>query len=224
MSNECGPKNMPIIVTKTDAQGRFIRVEPTCTLPNWVEWPETTSILCWNCCHGFSTRPIPLPTKYDEHKNEFHVVGNFCSWGCAKAYSRDYGKSISSRGTQAMTIALLRKRLTGHIASVTAAAPRVVLKAFGGYMDIEEYRKSSDESLWSLPPPRLVTQAQVVHDRKMGEILSRSRVKHIDLSSQIDLGASSSAAPAVESLRLKRPKQVKKTSNMLEIALGLVAK
>lgn len=213
----------PIIVTKTDANGTFIKVEPKCTLQSWEEWPTTTSILCWNCCHGFSTRPVPLPTKYDERTDVFRVMGNFCSWGCAKAYSRDYGRSISSRGTDAMIITLLRKRLTGKISPVASAAPRVVLKAFGGYMDIDEYRHTSDESLWSLPPPRLVTHSQVIHDRKVGEKLSLSRAKTIDLSSQIDLGPASTSL-AIESLKLKRPKPIKKASNMLEIALGLVSK
>lgn len=223
MSNDGIQGNTPIILTKTDPYGKYVKVEPVCSLPNWEEWPQRTSVLCWNCCHGFSTRPIPLPTKYDELKDTFHVMGNFCSWGCAKAYSRDYGKSISSRGTQAMIIALLRKRLTGKVSSINAAAPRVLLKAFGGYMEIDEYRKSSDESSWAVNPPKLVTIAQVVHDRKRGENKKKSNEKTIDLSSQIDLGKESNV-PAVEFLKLKRPKPVKKTSNMLEIALGLVSK
>jgi hypothetical protein len=126
-----------------------------------------------------------------------------------------------------MAIALLRKRLTGHVEPLVAAPPRMVLKAFGGYMAIEEYRRLTDaaESGWNIAPPRLITYAQVVHDRKTSEHQRRSCAKTVDLTSQIDLGPSpSSSGHAVESLKLKRPKPAKKTSNMLEIALGLVTK
>jgi hypothetical protein len=122
-----------------------------------------------------------------------------------------------------MALSLLKKRLMGKTESIAAAPPRVVLKAFGGYMTIEDYRKANLESEWSLPPPRLVTYSQVVHDRKVGEHTRRSLAKNVDLTSQIDLGPRSSV-PVVESLKLKRPKPVKKSSNMLEIALGLVSK
>lgn len=220
------PVDVPVIVTTTDATGTFVRVNPICSLPRWTPWPESTDVLCWNCCHGFATRPVPLPIQYDERRDTFHVMGNFCSWGCAKAYSRDYSRSIAGRGAHAMAIALLRKRLTGIIEPLVAAPPRVVLKAFGGYMCIEEYRRLTDaaESAWTLAPPRLITHAQVVHDRKRSEHQRRSRAKTVDLTSQIDFGpsTSTSSAPPVESLKLKRPKPVKKSSNMLEIALGLV--
>jgi hypothetical protein len=179
--------------------------------------------LCWNCCHGFSTRPLPLPISYDERTDVFRVMGNFCSWACLKAYVRDAGRLVSARGSQAMAISLLRKKLTGKTHVVTAAPPRALLKAFGGYMTIEEYRGASTESEWVVPPPRLITHAQVVHDRKVGEHNRRLLAKTVDLSTQIDLGSRSSV-PIVESLKLKRPKPVKKSSNMLEIALGLVSK
>ena len=125
-----------------------------------------------------------------------------------------------------MAITLLRKKLTGKMEITTAAAPRFMLKAFGGYMTIEEFRESTKESAWVVPPPKLITHAQVVHDRKVGELTRRSLEKPVDLTMQIDLRAmqSNSHIPAVESLRLKRPKPVKKSSNMLEIALGLVSK
>lgn len=224
-ADQCEPHG-PIIVTTTDVTGRFVRVDPVCTLPRWEQWPASTDVLCWNCCHGFDTRPVPLPVKYDELRDTFRVMGNFCSWGCAKAYSRDFTRTISGRGAQAMAISLIRKRITGTATPLVAAPPRVVLKAFGGYMTIDEYRQLSNHpgpSAWNLPPPRLITYAQVVNDRKHGEERRRTRAKKVDLSSQIDLGPSSSAH-AVESLKLKRPKPVKKTTNMLEIALGLVTK
>jgi hypothetical protein len=123
-----------------------------------------------------------------------------------------------------MALALLRKRVTKKSSPIVAAPPRILLKAFGGYMTIEEYRGSHETSAWSTPPPRLITYAQVIHDRKVGEHQRKIAAHTVDLTSQIDLGKNQSATLQVESLKLKRPKPVKKTSNMLEIALGLVSK
>lgn len=214
---------VPLIIKKTDDRGTYVRVVPECTLAAWETWPERTDVLCWNCCHGFTTRPVPLPVDYDERRDAFHVMGNFCSWACAKAYSRDYVTSGSNRGTQAMALALLRKRVTKDSSPIVAAPPRILLKSFGGHMTIDEYRTSHETSMWSTTPPRLITYAQVVHDRKVGEHQRKLAARTVDLSSQIDL-RTKSAPLAVESLKLKRPKPVKKTTNMLEIALGLVSK
>ena len=122
-----------------------------------------------------------------------------------------------------MAMSLLRKRITGKLSPIASAPPRNLLSVFGGYMTIEEYRASETVTEWTLPPPRLVTHSEVVHDRAVCENVRRSLAKTVDLTKQIDLGSRSSVHP-VESLKLKRPKPVKKSSNMLEIALGLVSK
>jgi hypothetical protein len=217
------PDDSPVIIRKSETGGTYVRVDPKCTMPRWEQWPETTSVLCWNCCHGFSTRPIPLAVAYDDTKDAFRVIGNFCSWGCAKAYSRDSIRSMANRGSQAMAMTLLKKRITGKTSPTTCAPPRNLLSVFGGYMSIEEYRASAATTEWNLPPPRLVTHSEVVHDRSVCENVRRSLANTVDLSKQIDLSSRSSVHP-VESLKLKRPKPVKKSSNMLEIALGLVSK
>jgi len=120
-----------------------------------------------------------------------------------------------------MALTVLHKRLTGKLTPIVAAPPRIVLKAFGGYMDIDEYRAASKESKWSLPPPRMVTAAQVVHERKLGESKRKSSALIQDLSADVDLGPTLSTKP-VETFKLRRPKPAKKASNMLEITLGLV--
>ena len=70
---------------------------------------------------------------------------------------------MANRGSQAMALTLLKKRITGKTTTTTPSPPRLLLKAFGGYMTIEEYRASHVETEWTLPPPRLITQSQVVH-------------------------------------------------------------
>jgi len=219
-----GCRHEHIVIKKTDDKGTYVRVVPECSMHSWEPWPTKCDILCWNCCHPFTTPPVPLPVSYDERRDSFHVMGNFCSWACAKAYSRDYVMSGASRGSQAMALTLLRKRATRDSSPLVAAPPRILLKAFGGYMSIDEYRTSHHTSAWSTTPPRLITYAQVIHDRKVGEHQRKIAACTVDLSSQIDLGNTQTTSLQVESLKLKRPKPVKKTSNMLEIALGLVSK
>ena len=53
------------------------------------EWPKSSSINCFWCCHTFKGAPCCLPTKI---KNDvFYVYGNFCSKECAAAYNFNSG-------------------------------------------------------------------------------------------------------------------------------------
>ena len=36
------------------------------------EWPKTSDIKCFWCCHNFDTIPCAIPTKY--HNNNFYVL------------------------------------------------------------------------------------------------------------------------------------------------------
>ena len=51
--------------------------------------PKKTNLLCWYCSHSFKTQPLFIPVQKD--KDKYKICGNFCSWGCVKAYStRNY--------------------------------------------------------------------------------------------------------------------------------------
>ena len=76
-----GPRAGPVsaglplasVARKHDAQqqghaGTAVRV--SCEA---ADWPAATDVLCWHCCHAFDGPPLPLPIKYDDRRDVFHV-------------------------------------------------------------------------------------------------------------------------------------------------------
>jgi hypothetical protein len=47
------------------------------------EWPTSTQVHCYWCCHAFTTPPMGLPIRY--LNDRFYVTGCFCSLECAAA-------------------------------------------------------------------------------------------------------------------------------------------
>lgn len=97
------------------------------------EWPETSDTLCWWCCHKFDSIPIPCVSKYDSVKKRFKVYGIFCSWECSAAFGNSENNSL-------LNLILLKREWTGDASDITKAPSRYLLKPFGGFMSIEEFR------------------------------------------------------------------------------------
>jgi len=109
-------------------------------LPQWNQLgcPSHTDVCCFWCTHSFDTPPVSIPIRYKRTTTEekFLVSGVFCSWNCAKAYA------IDQRMITTTLISMLCHRMGGPLA-VKSAPPRCVLRRFGGYMTIEEFREYS---------------------------------------------------------------------------------
>lgn len=103
------------------------------------EWPETTDICCWWCCHQFENSPVTLPYKYDEIRNRFKVMGMFCSWSCAKSYAMD-DNSVQNRTYSVLNLSEFTRQIYGHTINIPCAPPRQILKMFGGNLSINEFR------------------------------------------------------------------------------------
>jgi hypothetical protein len=105
-----------------------------------MEWPMSTDVWCWNCCHPFESIPVSIPHIYDSKRNLFFCYGNFCSFSCAKRYVLE-----SSSNSQSCTLlALLRSKIIGNLGThlgIKAAPPRTSLKVFGGNLSIESFRE-----------------------------------------------------------------------------------
>lgn len=99
------------------------------------QWPQKTDILCWWCCHSFDTIPIPSVIKYDYNTKKYNLKGIFCSWECSKAYTLENNRNTCQ------LYRLYREWTGDRNFEIQKAPPKLVLKAFGGYMDIEEFRK-----------------------------------------------------------------------------------
>lgn len=104
------------------------------------EWPETTEIYCWWCCHPFECSPTTLPYKFDEMRNRFKVMGIFCSWPCAKSYAHDDSSVLSSTYSM-LNLTEFTRQIYGHTIRIPCAPPRQALKIFGGNMTIKEFRE-----------------------------------------------------------------------------------
>ena len=85
--------------------------------------PKKTDLLCWYCSHSFKTQPLFLPVQ--KYKEKFKVCGNFCSWGCLKAYS-----SRNCNGKYNNLIQSYFKELTGETFLIKSNPHFSILKAF----------------------------------------------------------------------------------------------
>jgi len=109
---------------------------------NYKTWHESTDVKCWWCCHSFTSIPLGMPVQYIHSVNKFSVRGIFCSFACMLAYFNTTKDKI----TKKYLINFLYKKLTGiHKLEFKEAPPRYVLKEFGGYLTIEQFRNLSTE-------------------------------------------------------------------------------
>lgn len=174
------------------------------------DWPTSTSTLCWYCCHPFDGPPLPLPLRYDDRRDVWHVIGTFCSWACMKSYNLD--SSSYMRHVNSTYITLLHKRCTGRLEGIRPAPPRLTLKAFGGTLSIEEFR-GTDKQL-ELVPPRMIVHRPVVE-----EIPARLRERPTHQQMQ-DSVSFKDATAQNDMLRLRRPKPLT-SHNLLVRTMGV---
>ena len=124
-------------------------------------WPKKTSIACYWCCHEFDTVPIPIPVKYENKK--FRVYGCFCSYNCAAAYIFDSQKY--DMWSQYSLLNFMYKKLhpKSKIDKIDISPPRYILKKFGGFASIEEYREDliNEKSYNIVQPPMISLVPQV---------------------------------------------------------------
>lgn len=104
------------------------------------KWPDKTDILCWWCSHSFDTIPIPGVHGYNEFTKTFKLRGIFCSWECAAAHTFKETNSLAR-------LYQLFRLWTKNKEAIIPAPPKIVLKSFGGYMDIEEFRNGKNREI-----------------------------------------------------------------------------
>ena len=97
---------------------------------------------CWWCCHPFEGPGVGMPYEYST--GVFKTMGQFCTWPCVKAFNMNRGKH--NEGAVQDLITLMRKRSSpGALDRPLKSAPsRFTLKAFGGTLSIEEYRRTPE--------------------------------------------------------------------------------
>lgn len=174
------------------------------------EWPSTTSIHCYWCCQKFPTVPFGIPVKYSS--NMFHVYGCFCSLECAAAYNLKNYDSIDEMWERYMLINMLSRRI-GHRTQVIPAPSRLALKEFGGYMDIEEFRRFTDtKKLISVNFPPMMTLTQQIEEINGSDLTNDYKYIPID-TDRIN--------KYKEKIKLKRTKPIANYKNTLDHTMNL---
>ena len=176
-------------------------------------------VWCWWCCHTFEDEPLRLPFKYDDRRNHFETMGNFCSWGCMKAFNIDrYGDNKA--GIIGQNILLYRKKMygPGHIGPIKSAPNKFALAVFGGTMTLEEFRSYGDscrDTVISMPD-EMKRYHQIEKPKYVDQLVTRTNDNKIN-----DINNSTAIC---ETMKLKRPKPLKRDENNLEKMMGIKRK
>jgi hypothetical protein len=99
---------------------------------------DKTDILCWWCTESFNTMPCFIPEKVV--KNTYYVYGCFCSFNCAIAYNLQMN-DYKVWDKHSLIISLCNE-MTQSDNDISIAPPKEILKKYGGYLTIEEYRRN----------------------------------------------------------------------------------
>lgn len=129
---------------------------------NGKEWPLSTNVLCHWCCHRFDNTPIGLPIRYDAFAQKFEVINCFCSFACAAAFNLH----VTRREENSSLLHFLARKLHGNKAPeiIKPAPSPLCLKAFGGTVDINEYRNKKPESQIIINPPPMISAPQQIQE------------------------------------------------------------
>lgn len=179
-------------------------------------------VLCWWCCHPFECEQFNMPYKYDDMRKKFYTTGIFCSWACTKAFALDkYGVNKGSIISQ--NIALMRLKTTTKLEPLMPAPNRFCLKCFGGTMDIEEFRNVSPNTCPRLKEPNSIYIPCEVKSKGYikDQQTSTSYRNHTVRDMKEKMSEINKSKTSTETLRLKRPKPLKRDKNNLESMLGI---
>jgi hypothetical protein len=194
---------------------------PKPSLPTEPPPENLEGLICWWCVHALPQKPcIHLPMKYDDKRNIFQTIGNFCSWQCAKAYAIDM-KSARSGEIQSL-LAMMRLRALGRYYPLWAAPKRDILKCFGGTMTIEEFRTFGG----AVEPPQIYYPYEKRYLPVIGGEVRGAceNVMHAPSGGGERLKAIENSSTETDTLRLKRNKPLVRATSKLENALGIKRK
>lgn len=139
---------------------------------------KNNNLACFHCTYLFDNDPIFIPSKYDKIKKIYYVFGNFCSFGCAVKYNIELGdRDIWNRNSLLISMFKDSAKLTGieeyDNLTIPEAPPREALVKFGGYLDIDTFRKLSlinDRHYTFIQPYMSIKKSYIEDTHKMPEL------------------------------------------------------
>lgn len=135
---------------------------------------------CWHCCHPFDGNPVRLPRVYEPNTGTYHVYGNFCSLGCAKAHMLTLPHF--NREQHSYVFKRMARDLYG-VDSVQAAPPRTSLHMFGGPFSIEDFRTKTFPCTVATPP--FVSYCMVIEEKLAAHPPDASTVRGMRIPSKV---------------------------------------
>tara|TARA_B100001094_G_C17991553_1_gene700480 strand:- start:247 stop:939 length:693 start_codon:yes stop_codon:yes gene_type:complete len=122
------------------------------------------SELCWNCSHAFDKSIIGIPLKYDN--DIFYIYGDFCSLECGARYAYEYLPD-KFRDIYSL-INLYNQKLNPQESIPIELAPnKLLLKAFGGELTIDEYRKNNINNKYNIILPQIIPIRHVTDSQEI---------------------------------------------------------
>ena len=175
------------------------------------EWPQSTSIHCYWCCHKFDTPPFGIPVKYTGGK--FQVYGCFCSLECAGAYNFDAKDGGHDEIWERNNLINFIAKKIGYKKNVKPAPSRLALNMFGGHLAINDFREYCNTSkLININFPPMMTLTQQIEEVNESDINNEFKYIPVD-TGRIDRYK--------QQLHLKRSKPVNSHENTLDHAMNL---
>tara|TARA_R110002074_G_scaffold95503_1_gene207818 strand:+ start:1085 stop:2131 length:1047 start_codon:yes stop_codon:yes gene_type:complete len=177
------------------------------------KWPDKVLTLCPWCCHRFDNIPISLPYSYIS--NVFNVSNFFCSYNCAASYN--FNMDDSKIWERYSLLNLFYKKINNcKFIKIPLAPDKIILKAFGGYMDIDTYRRNlsfQKKSIDIVKQP-IISIISKVEETECNINDDNFKTKFIPIDDDLIQNAE-------ESLRIKRKNSVINKSNTLKSYMGL---
>jgi len=176
-------------------------------------WPETTNVYCWWCCHPFTWMPCALPEYYK--KDKFYVNGCFCTFNCTASYN--FSKCDDDIWERYSLLNLMYKKIYNtKFIKINLAPPREILKIFGGYMSIDEFRENAhknDKTFTVINPPLISIIPKI--EENISNSYKTGAKGNISLVNENILNKTQN------SLKLKRNKPVTNPNNTLQSFMDL---
>ena len=154
-----------------------------------------------------------MPEYYKKEK--FYVSGCFCSFNCTASYN--FSKNEDTMWERYSFLNLMYKKLYNQkFTKINLAPPREVLKIFGGYMSIEEFRENSlrNDKVFSVVKPPLISIIPKIEENIANVNNKNSKIITPIINENI-------LAKTQNNLKLKRNKPITNPNSTLQSFMDL---
>ena len=178
------------------------------------EWPQTTDINCFWCCHDFDNTPWGVPLKYE--KDLFHMFGNFCSPNCVSSYIFDSNKNDDTKWELFSLLNLVYFKIYDKFKNIEPAPSKLCLSKFGGCLSIKEYRNNfNNNNMYELKFPPTISIIPVIEE------ININKLKIYDNKNDFIPVDKTRMMKANTEFKLKRTKPISNFKNTLDNCMNI---